>query len=69
VDYSYVNHYLVNGGVVACGFGDPSSDAHAREILGDAYPERAVMTVDARAIFIRGGGVHCLTQQQPATPS
>ena len=26
-----------------------------------------VVLVDAREIFARGGGIHCITQQQPAT--
>ena len=66
VDWSYVNHYAVNGGVIACGFGEPEADAAAREILADAYPGRTVVTVDAREIFARGGGIHCITQQEPA---
>jgi agmatine deiminase len=65
-DYSYVNHYAVNGGVIACGFGDATADARARDILAAAYPGRRVVTVDARPIFARGGGIHCITQQQPA---
>ncbi len=65
VDYSYINHLVVNGGVIACGFGDPYGDDRAAEILGEAYPGREVVTVDARDLFARGGGVHCITQQQP----
>ena len=65
VDYSYVNHFALNGGVIACSFDDPV-DVEAREILADAYPGRSVVTVDARALFARGGGIHCITQQQPA---
>ncbi|MDO9398188.1 MAG: agmatine deiminase family protein [Herbiconiux sp.] len=65
VDHSYVNHYVVNGGVVACGFGDERADARAAAILGSVYPGRTVVTVDAREIFARGGGIHCITQQQP----
>jgi agmatine deiminase len=65
VDWSYVNHLVVNGGVVACAFGEPEADARACEILREVYPGREVATVDARPIFARGGGVHCITQQQP----
>lgn len=66
VDWSYVNHLVVNSGVIACGFGEAAADANARAILADAYPGRKVVTVDARPIFARGGGIHCITQQQPA---
>lgn len=64
VDYSYVNHYVANGVVVACAFDDPA-DAEARESLAAAYPGREVVSVDARPLFARGGGIHCITQQQP----
>lgn len=66
VDYSYINHLVVNGGVIACGFGDDVADARARDILGSVYPDREVVTVDARELFARGGGIHCITQQQPS---
>ncbi|MBL9045817.1 MAG: agmatine deiminase family protein [Tabrizicola sp.] len=65
VDYSYINHLVVNGGVIACGFGEDRADAEARDILAAAYPGRRVVTIDAREIFARGGGIHCITQQQP----
>lgn len=68
VDWSYLNHYVVNGAVIACSFGDPKADARAREILGGAYPGREVVSVEARPLFDRGGGIHCITQQQPALP-
>jgi len=68
VDYSYINHLAVNGGVIACGFGDPGDDT-ARGILADAYPGRRVVSVDARPLFARGGGIHCITQQQPSRPT
>ncbi|GAB3617724.1 agmatine deiminase family protein [Okibacterium endophyticum] len=65
VDWSYVNHLVVNGGVIACGFAEPDADGRARAILADVYPGRSVVTVDARELFARGGGIHCITQQQP----
>jgi agmatine deiminase len=66
VDWSYVNHLVVNDGVIACGFGEAKAEAAARGILAEAYPGRRVVMVDARPIFDRGGGIHCITQQQPA---
>src|SRR5690554_2076192 len=65
VDWSYVNHLVVNDGVIACGYGDAEADARSRDILAGAYPGRQVVTVDARPILSRGGGIHCITQQQP----
>ncbi|NGO77940.1 agmatine deiminase family protein [Streptomyces sp. YC504] len=65
-DYSYINHYLCNGGVVLCAFDDPR-DEHAAGIFRRLFPDRTVTLVDARAIFAGGGGIHCITQQQPRT--
>ncbi|MFB7212511.1 agmatine/peptidylarginine deiminase [Streptomyces sp. NPDC056255] len=64
VDYSYVNHLVTNGAVIACTFDDPN-DARALEALGEVYPGRRIVGVDARNIFRYGGGIHCITQQQP----
>ncbi|MEJ1154175.1 agmatine deiminase family protein [Microbacterium marmarense] len=66
VDWSYVNHLVVNDGVIACGFEEDRADAAARATLEAVYPGREVVTVDARDIFARGGGIHCITQQEPA---
>lgn len=65
VDYSYINHYILNGAVLLCAF-DDENDAEAKAILTDAYPGREIRLIDARPIFARGGGIHCITQQQPA---
>jgi agmatine deiminase len=64
VDYSYINHLVVNGGVIACGYAD-DHDRDAVAILAEHYPGRRVVSVDARPLFERGGGIHCITQQQP----
>lgn len=64
VDYSYVNHLVTNGGVIACAFDDPM-DAEAAAVLERVYPGRKVLGVDARELYARGGGIHCITQQQP----
>ncbi len=56
---------MTNGGVIACSFDDPN-DQQAVGILAAAYPGRQVVGVDARELFARGGGIHCITQQLPA---
>ncbi len=55
VDYSYINHYLCNDGVVLCAFDDPN-DERAAGIFRRLFPERTVTLVDARTIFASGGG-------------
>lgn len=59
---SYVNFYLSNGGVIVPQFGD-AHDKKAVEILGRCFPERRVYPIDARAIIVGGGNIHCITQQ------
>lgn len=66
VDYSYINHLVCNDAVILCAFGDEVADERARGILAASYPGRTVELADARDIFAFGGGIHCITQQQPA---
>ena len=62
---SYVNFYIANGGIVMPAFEDPQ-DRHAYDIVQRAFPDRRVMQVPATEIVFGGGGIHCITQQQPA---
>jgi agmatine deiminase len=64
VEYSYINHYLANGLTLLSGFDDPR-DADAAELFGKLFADRTVEFVDARPIFGYGGGIHCITQQEP----
>ena len=57
--------YFANGGVVMPKYGVPC-DERARAVLAKAFPDREVVQVDIRKIAIGGGGIHCITQQQPA---
>jgi len=65
VDWGYINHYVCNGAVILCSFDDPNDEVVAR-IMADAYPGREIVLHDARSIFACGGGIHCITQQEPA---
>lgn len=62
---SYVNFYLCNGGLVMPSFDDPH-DGRARDTLALAFPGRDITVVSALPIVAGGGGIHCITQQEPA---
>ena len=62
---SYVNFYLANGGLVMPAFDDPA-DLAALRVLMDCFPDREVVQVSACDLVQGGGGIHCITQQEPA---
>ena len=62
---SYVNSYIANGGVVVPCYGIPE-DEPARDVFQTLFPDRKVVQVPVGDIAIGGGGIHCITQQQPA---
>ncbi len=61
---SYVNFSFVNGGVVLCEFDDPR-DEEVAGVFRRLFNDREVVSVPALDIFKGGGGVHCITQQEP----
>lgn len=61
---SYVNFYLANGAVIMPAFDDPNDDP-ARDLVAGLFPERKVLQIDALDIVQGGGGIHCMTQQEP----
>ncbi len=61
---SYVNFYLANGAVIAPAYGI-AEDAAVAETLRRAYPGRQVVSLELRDLFRGGGGIHCITQQEP----
>jgi agmatine deiminase len=62
---SYVNFYLANGAVIAPAYGI-AEDAAALDALRRAYSDRTVVSVALKDLFRGGGGIHCITQQEPA---
>jgi len=62
---SYINFYIANGGVVMPAFEDGGRDEDAYEAVARAFPDREVVQVPALDIVAGGGGIHCITQQQP----
>ncbi|WP_344091175.1 agmatine deiminase family protein [Streptomyces stramineus] len=61
-----VNYYVVNDAVVLPRFGDRHADGRAAVVLRDLHPGREIRPVEIHTLA-EGGGIHCATQQQPAT--
>lgn len=64
---SYINFYMANGGIVMPAFGYPDYDKAALETFKALFPSHQISQVDALDVFVGGGGIHCITQQQPNT--
>ena len=62
---SYINSYLANNAVIVPGYED-ERDEGAVETYRRLYPDREIVQVPILAIAEGGGGIHCITQQQPA---
>lgn len=61
---SYINFYLANGAVIMPAFGI-DRDNDAREKIASLFPGRQVAQVNISDVALGGGGIHCITQQQP----
>jgi agmatine deiminase len=62
---SYINFYIANGAVIMPAF-EASQDDRAYRVIRELFPDRRVIQVAAAEILTGGGGIHCITQQQPA---
>jgi agmatine deiminase len=64
---SYINYYMVNGGIVLPVFGESAAgtDKEAERILKETFPDRVIRTVNGMPLIKEGGNVHCITQQMP----
>jgi agmatine deiminase len=63
---SYANFYAGNSAVLVPVFGDARRDSAALETLSEFFHGRKVVPVDCRELVYGFGGIHCVTQQQPA---
>ncbi|MFI6937636.1 agmatine/peptidylarginine deiminase [Streptomyces sp. NPDC050418] len=62
---SYANFYLCNDAVISAQFGDRTADEAARATLSRLYPDRRIEQLNIDRLGTGGGGIHCVTQQQP----
>lgn len=63
--FNYINFFIANGGLVVPAFED-ALDTVAQGILADVFPDRRLVAIDARTILQGGGGIHCITYEEPA---
>lgn len=64
---SYTNFYICNGAIIMPAYGI-AADQVAADTLRMAFPGREVVPVRINQLAHGGGGVHCITQQQPLWP-
>lgn len=61
---NYLNYYAGNSAVIVPVYGDVM-DQEALRIIGELYPGKEIVPVDGEVLAAIGGGIHCVTQQQP----
>jgi len=64
---TYANFYIANGVVLVPTFND-ANDRKALNTLADLFPDREVVGIHAVDLVYGLGTLHCLTQQEPASP-
>lgn len=62
---SYANYYVCNGAVISGQFGDTRADTAAKATLTRLFPGRVIEQLNIDRLGTGGGGIHCVTQQQP----
>jgi agmatine deiminase len=66
VEYAaYANMYPCNGAVMMIQTGDSATDAAAKSTAQSAFPGRTIVQIPIPTLSQGGGGIHCVTQQQP----
>ena len=70
---SYLNYVVTNGLVLMPSYWKEGlsesireKDERAREVLTEVFVGRKIVALDPMPVNLGGGGLHCITQQQPA---
>jgi agmatine deiminase len=67
---SYLNYFVTNGVVLAPTYkrfgSSPVKEDKVHKILQEVFPGRRIIFIDVMNLNYEGGGIHCITQQQPA---
>jgi len=62
---SYANFYITNHAVLVPIYDHPN-DRKAQDLIAPLFPGRAIIPIPCKTLIWGLGGIHCLTQQQPA---
>jgi len=62
---TYINFYIVNNGVIIPSFNDNKYDQLALDKLSALFKDRKTIQIPSREIILGGGGIHCITMQEP----
>ena len=60
---TYANFLVVNGAVIVPTYNQPDSDSEAMRVIGEAFPDREIVGIDATVIIRQHGSIHCMTMQ------
>ena len=69
---SYVNFLITNNKIIGQSYWDGgmdpkirTRDMEAKTVLSELFPKHEIVTLKTLKLNSRGGGIHCITQQQP----
>lgn len=62
---TYANFVILNGAVIVPAYNQPDSDRMAASIIGKAFPDREIISIDASTVVRQHGSLHCITMQYP----
>ncbi|MBO9659489.1 MAG: agmatine deiminase family protein [Chitinophagaceae bacterium] len=67
---SYLNYFIINDVILLAKYAGydasmATADEEAKQKLQQAFPGKTIVQIDAKAINVGGGGIHCITKQMP----
>ncbi len=61
---TYANFLIINGAVIVPTYAD-KNDQKALSLIGECFPGREIVAIDANPLILWHGSIHCITMQYP----